>query len=930
MGFVYLARDLTLDRVVAIKAIRPELATEAAVARFLREARVLGRIRHPNIVPVHRAGLADGLPYYVMEYVEGETLAERLGRKRMTEREAITTGRALLDALAAAHSAGVVHRDVKPANVFLTGPRVLLGDFGVARVDTTDPDATSTSGHIGTPAYMAPEQAAGGIVTEQSDIYSAGMVIYEMLTGRRWIPAVDPRAAEWSGVPRRYRHALRRALAWDPEHRWTRASAFRRVLAPRYRLMRRVTMSGWLFALLMVMGVVGYWWTRRAREPVSATPPSPSWKLAIVPLNTTVGVDSTLGSDVASAVDVFVSDIPQLDVVPPQTVRRWWNAMSEAGNGSDAARCADLKAVYCTGGFIYKTDGDSLAMRLSLRDQSGHIVRDFPEFRAAAPRAALDFASDAAYKLVDYLSSNFVGQIRSGSALSDDPDAIRKFFLAEDWFFRDQPGLADTLYSEALELDPTFARARWHRIQARRWQPGENADLGPDLEMLAAAAPGRLDRLDSLLVHAQRQPPGRDRIEAYLEVAQTREYQRHPLPWMLWGEEIFHRGPLAGYPFDSATVGLELAVALDSLWPLPKELLLWLHTREGRKTDAEDYLRRLTNNTPTDASGTMAYTGWLRLAFSEKFHPDSAAQIRNSLSQASDAPHTLDLRDAMRMPFAFDMPDVEADYAGMAIGMGPASAVSGHYGLLLADAARGRTASSLAHLYTATTLMRADSADLHAAEWRVIPGALGVHLFGGAERDAGVAALRMLAGRPGTRVRALWALGIGDTSRAGMWRDSLAALPRDSAVRRLLPMLDGIRKAGQRDYTGALLDTDSLLVYDAHGHHGDPFARSALHMLRSRWHEQLGENDAVERDLRWVENMDVTGWPHDQPQAAEIDWVFGVEVSRRRGLLALARGDDATACGHFARVLRFWTVDLAPAIDSLRIDTEQHAASCQK
>jgi hypothetical protein len=291
----------------------------------------------------------------------------------------------------------------------------------------------------------------------------------------------------------------------------------------------------------------------------------------------------------------------------------------------------------------------------------------------------------------------------------------------------------------------------------------------------------------------------------------------------------------------------------------------------------------------------------------------------------------------MRMPFAFDIPDAEAEWADLALRVGgPGTRVSAFYGRFLADAARGRGQTALAYLDSATALMDTDTADLHAAEWRVIPLALGVPLFDGHERDVGRNRLQPLVGLPATRVRALWALGLdaglgGDPLGATRWRDSLAALPRDSAVRRLLPMLDGVRKAASGDVAGALDETDSLLVHDAHGHHGDPFARSVLHMLRSMWHEQLGDNDAVERDLRWVENMDMTGWPHDQPQAIEIDWAFSVETSYRRGLLALDRGDDATACRHFDRVLRFWTVDLAPAIDSLRIDTEQqHAAKCQE
>ncbi len=931
MGFVYLARDLTLDRVVAIKAIRPELATEVAVSRFLREARVLGRIRHPNIVPVHRAGMADGLPYYVMEYVEGETLAERLGRKRMTEREAVTTGRALLDALAAAHSAGVVHRDVKPANIFLTGPRVLLGDFGVARVDTTDPDATSTSGHIGTPAYMAPEQAAGGIVTEQSDIYAAGMVIYEMLTGRRWTPVADPHAADWSGVPRRYRHALRRALAWDPEQRWTRASAFRRVLAPRYRVMRRVTMSGWLFALLVVMGVVIWAWSRR--EPALPGPIDVA-DLAILPPRPTPASAAAESEAVAIAqwIDFDLSGIAQLHVSPrDESVRRWLNA-SELEREQEGAMCRALRANLCTGSTI-RIIGDSLEYTLHVLDSRGVEQDRLRTLWAAGPDRAATLADTAALWLIGVAKPGLKHAIRSKSQLSNSLEAIRIYFAGEYAFFRDQPDAAAHSYGIALKLDPTFALARWRRTQALRWQPGEDADYRPDLDTLARAGPGRLDVVDSSLVQDQLLPPGRGRIAAFRETAGR--FPQEELPWMLWGEELFHRGPLAGFTFDTARIGLERAVALDSLWPQPLQLLVWLHTRMGHDSTASKYLNQLRAVTADSLAQGFSFTKWLSFAATERFQPDSAARERERLLAAPNPGSLLTPQNAMRMPFAFDIPDAEAEWADLALRVGgPGTRISAYYGRFLADAARGRGQTALAYLDSATALMDTDTAELHAAEWRVIPLALGVPLFDEYERDVGRNLLQPLVGHPATRVRALWALGLdaglgGDPLRATQWRDSLAALARDSAVRRLLPMLDGVRKAASGDLAGALGETDSLLVYDAYGQHGDPFARSVLHLLRSGWHEQLGENDAVERDLRWVDNMDVTGWPHDQPQAVEIDWVFGVETSYRRGLLAIARADAAAACAHFDRVLRFWSDSLAPAIDSLKRDVEaKHARYC--
>ncbi len=245
MGVVFLGQDVALDRRVAIKIIRPELATAHAAERFLREARILAHLSHPNIVPVHYVGEAGGFFYYVMDYLEGETVADRLRRGPLSAREALKLGRDLLDALEAAHRHHVVHRDIKPANIFLINGRAVLADFGIAKPTTSRdrastgerelsvarrPSLTERGAVIGTPPYMPPEQAAGGDVTERTDLYAVGMVLYEAYTGRRWSVFDLPEQADWSGVPRRVARVLRRALQWVPEDRWLDAVAFRRAL----------------------------------------------------------------------------------------------------------------------------------------------------------------------------------------------------------------------------------------------------------------------------------------------------------------------------------------------------------------------------------------------------------------------------------------------------------------------------------------------------------------------------------------------------------------------------------------------------------------------------------------------------------------------------------------------------------------------------
>ena len=195
MGRVYLANDLRNGRAVAVKVLRPEFTVDrSTLRRFIAEARTVSQLGHPNIVRVEEfiETSADGGPvFYVMEYLTGTDLKRELAKGPMHFPRAIKIGLQLCDALEAVHGAGVIHRDIKPANIFLinhqgTDDFVKILDFGVAKLESTDGTLTTTTGRpLGTPAYMSPEQAAGEKVDPRSDLYSLGVVLYEMFTGRR-------------------------------------------------------------------------------------------------------------------------------------------------------------------------------------------------------------------------------------------------------------------------------------------------------------------------------------------------------------------------------------------------------------------------------------------------------------------------------------------------------------------------------------------------------------------------------------------------------------------------------------------------------------------------------------------------------------------------------------------------------------------------
>ena len=248
MAFVYLARDRKHDRAVALKVLRPDLAAVIGSERFLREIQIAARLAHPHILPVHDSGEAGGFLYYVMPYVEGESLRQRLFREGpLPLGQALQIAREVADALSYAHSHDVVHRDIKPENILLTGGHAVVADFGIARAITAAAGDRLTGGGfaVGTPGYMSPEQAENDRVDGRSDLYSLACVLYEMLAGEpaftgRSAQAVlaqqsaghprDVRAVRGS-VPEPVERAIMRALAKVPADRFSTPTAFAAALA---------------------------------------------------------------------------------------------------------------------------------------------------------------------------------------------------------------------------------------------------------------------------------------------------------------------------------------------------------------------------------------------------------------------------------------------------------------------------------------------------------------------------------------------------------------------------------------------------------------------------------------------------------------------------------------------------------------------------
>ena len=253
MATVFLARDLKHERDVAIKVLRADVAAAVGVDRFLSEIRTTGNLKHPHILPLFDSGLADAVPFYVMPFIDGESLRARLRQVgRLPIGEVVRILHQLADALSHAHAKGVIHRDIKADNVLVSDRHVFLADFGVARalvapsgetVIGTMGTMTGTGIMVGTPGYMAPEQIVAGPVDHRTDIYAFGALAYELLTGsppfvgtpQEVVAAQLTRSPEPIGrqrpdTPPPLASLVMRCLQKDPGDRWQRTDDLLAVL----------------------------------------------------------------------------------------------------------------------------------------------------------------------------------------------------------------------------------------------------------------------------------------------------------------------------------------------------------------------------------------------------------------------------------------------------------------------------------------------------------------------------------------------------------------------------------------------------------------------------------------------------------------------------------------------------------------------------
>jgi TolB-like protein/Tfp pilus assembly protein PilF/tRNA A-37 threonylcarbamoyl transferase component Bud32 len=534
MATVYLARDVKHHRQVAVKVLHPELAAGLGTERFLREIRIEAALQHPHILPLHDSGEADGFLYYVMPYVAGESLRQRLTREgRLPVEDALRLAGNIADALGYAHERGVVHRDIKPENILLSGGHALVADFGIAKAIEVAGDSrlTETGRGMGTPAYMSPEQIVGDAVDGRSDVYGLGCVLYEMLAGHPPFSAATARAVfarhqldppasmlgERPDVPAHVEEALLKALAKQPNDRFTTTGQFLEGLRlpgsrnpgvgffPQPLPVKPVDRVPWINRLrsprvlvaLAVTGAVavgGYMVAFRPDRGGMAAGLAAS--VAVLPIED-LGADTSQTYVSEGLTDELITDLAQIKGLRVIN-RRTMQVYGRSGKTpKQIARELGVDAVV-TGTMQRLGDSVHLTAQVTPAGTDRALwARSYQGDRGDLLRFQRNIAWTVGERLRGGRPSREPAEARSG-----DPDAIDAYIRGRYWWNkRNGPSLfrAIQFFGQALDVDPTFAPA-YSGMADAYVQLGYQSLLAPNDAFAKAAAAARkaLD-LDSTL-----------------------------------------------------------------------------------------------------------------------------------------------------------------------------------------------------------------------------------------------------------------------------------------------------------------------------------------------------------------------------------------------------------------------------------------------
>ena len=645
MSRVFVAQDTSLGRRVVVKVLSPELASGVNGERFRREILLAAQLQHPHIVPVLAAGDVDSLPYFIMPFVAGQSLRQRLdGSHGIPPNEAVGILRDVAKALAHAHAYGIVHRDIKPENVLISGGSAAVTDFGIAKALSTSrvvSGATLTQGgtSLGTPAYMAPEQAAADPDADhRADIYSFGVVAYELIAGTppfhgrspqalltaHMAEAPPPLETRAPNVPPALAALIMRCLAKIPSDRPPTAAALldgldrleisgshRTVVTPASRMMgprRRGLLIGSLLGLVLLVVGYGAWRTLHTSSPAAD-----EGLVAVAPFRI-ASADASLHYLRDGMLDLLAAKLTGeggLRATEPRVMLTEWNRAGGSAT-TDLAPAASVEvAERLAAGRLLLGDVVGTPNKLVLTVS----LLDVPDGRQLS-RVSVEGPPDSLAQLVDQVAARLLatvsgeGEERLGKLTSTSLPALRAYLDGNAKLRRGQAVLAATDFGRALDHDSTFALAGLGLRIAASWY-GDN----PASERGLRAAFMNRDRLsprDRSMLDALT-GPRYPRPSSSVEQFEARRRYRQIAPdrgdaHEFYADDIFHFGTILGFanPNQSALEEFRRSVDLDSTNAVAFSHILLLAVNQG-DTALENRLVRLSRQLPDTVS-----SGWLR------------------------------------------------------------------------------------------------------------------------------------------------------------------------------------------------------------------------------------------------------------------------------------------------------------------------------
>jgi tetratricopeptide (TPR) repeat protein len=720
-----------------------------------------------------------------------------------------------------------------------------------------------------------------------------------MLTARRWVGVGDVRRADWSGVRGPVARPLQRALAYDPAERWPDAEALARALRAAARSAARRSVLG-LGGLTLVAVIVAILLRPHDIEESGIVAPLPA-RVAVLPFRASAA-DSAVALKIAHAISLHLENAfadASFRVTPMQQVAQWWSRAS-APEVLPASVFDALRTERIAWGHL-EPEGDGYRAVVELHEPGGS-----PRPVASQPFQAgweMDAGYTLAYHLVRDVEPRRVFAF-AGSPLRDRNKAAVDSLMAGDWaFWRENWAAAERLYRAAIALDTTLGWAWWGLYNVQRWRRG-----GFDVDLRRVQALYRSDfrALDPLLIAADL-ASGPARLAGY--EAAARAYPHHASPWLLLGNELFHRGPLWGIGLDSAVAVLRVAAARDPYMAPVFSTMAWALIRLGRDRESRDALDHYTTLASPFTERELCLRCVLDLARTARFAPQELDARLGDFLQAPGGAGSM--ARSLRWGLSFGVPEAQVRVSGLLADAATSAEqrADAVVGRALGLVALGRIREALAALDSTARLTNSAELRLQAAEWRVVFPSVALPGVDSGSRAGGRDVLRDLATGSGSGApRARWALAIdafasGDTAAGRQWGAMLD--PGDSTVAGLRALTAAYQAAAEGDTAEALRRAtlpSGLTVRDALG---DPLARAVLQLARGAW---LAGADpkAADRAWLWYENSDAMGWPVGPPQAAELDWALETWGRYLRATRADAAGDRTRFCALVPDVVRRW------------------------